>query len=198
MNAQEKGFSFWKGVGTTTSDIATPTSIPLSDSQYGNNAELRADYDTNIGSKDGMTLAAVEEKVNTSVFLGNENNLAPGYKMDSSGNITNKLNQNVPGYTQGIKKTWYGKLSSQTTIAPATKGYSMAIKNMIFKHEFMHAWHWSSGFRDFYAYSERATSMFSEVYSNAFGFSYSPQNTGYYPAQYSWTNFKKIVPLWIE
>ncbi len=198
IKADKAGLNFWKGVGSVTSDIAIPPSIPLSSAQYGNNAEMRADYDTNIGSVDGMTLADVENKVNNSVYLGNENNLAKGYNLDASGNITNSSGQNVPGYTSAFKKTWYGKLSSQTTIAPSTKGYSLIIKNMIFKHEFMHAWHWSSGFNNFEAYSERSTSMFSEVYSKAYGFNYSPQNTGNYPAQYSWKNFKKIVPLWIK
>lgn len=140
----------------------------------------------------------MEDKVDTSVFLGNDKNLESGYKMNASGNITDVDGMNVAGYTKRLKETAFGRLSSQITIAPATKGYSLVIKNMIFKHEFMHAWHYSSGFSNFDGYSERATSMYSEVYSKAYGFSYSPQNIGYYPPQYSWTNFNKIVPLWIK
>lgn len=198
VRANKAGLSFWKGVGSVTSDIAIPPSIPLSDAQYGNNAEMRADYDTNIGSVDGMNLAAVENKVDTSVFLGNKNNLVPGFNMNSSGDISNSNGQNIPGYTRQFKTKIFGKLYSQTTIAPSLKGYSLAIRNMVFKHEFMHAWHWSSGFNNFDKYTERATSQFSEVYSKAFHFNYTPQEIGSYPASYSWRNFNKIVPTWIK
>lgn len=136
--------------------------IPLSNSQYGNNAEMRDDYDTNIGSVDGMNLAEVEDKVGTSVFLGNENNLEPGYEMDSSGGITNLKKETIPGYTREFKDKWYGKIKCQTTISPNLKGESIYVRNMVFKHEFMHAWHWKSGFSNFDNYSERATSQFSK------------------------------------
>jgi RHS repeat-associated protein len=198
IRANKAGLSFWKGVGSSTSNIAMPPAMPLSNAQYGNNAEMRADYDTNIGSVDGMNLAEVEDKVGTSVFVGNENNLVPSYKMDSSGYITDSNGQNVPGYTRGFKSKIFGKLYSQTTIAPSLKGYSLDIRNMVFKHEFMHAWHWSSGFNNFDKYTERATSQFSKDYSKAFRFDYTPQETGLFPATYGWRNFNKIVPTWIK
>ena len=174
IRAKKLGLSFWKGIGSSTSDISMPNVMPQSNERYGNNVELRVDYDNNIRSVDRMSLEEVEQKEDTNVSLGNDKKLAAGYKMDSSGNITNSKGQDVAGYTRRFKETFYGKLSSQITIAPVTKGYSLAIKNMIFKYDFMHAWHYSSGLSNFDAYSERATSMYIEVYSKAYGFSYSP------------------------
>lgn len=38
---------------------------------------------------------------------------------------------------------------------------------MLFKHEFMHAWHLNSVFRGYNTHSERATFTFSVAYANA-------------------------------
>ena len=62
----------------------------------------------------------------------------------------------------------------------------------------MHSWHWTSGLNNFDKYTERATSKFSHEYSKVFGFDYSMQETGSFPASFGWRNFNKIVPTWIK
>ncbi|MEO7977987.1 RHS repeat-associated core domain-containing protein [Flavobacterium sp.] len=198
IRAQGRGLSFWKGIGSSTSDIAISPPVVLSGEQYGNNTELRADYDANIGRLDGMNLDEAEDVVKTSVFLGHKDNLAPGYNLSSSGEITNANGQTVPGYTRHFKTSIFGRPYSQTTIAPSLKGYSLVLKNMVFKHEFMHAWHWSSGFNNFDKYTERATSQFSKVYSKTYNFDYNMQEIGAFPANYGWQNFNKIIRTWIK
>lgn len=198
IRAQERGLSFWKGIGSSTSDIAIVPAIPISSEQYANNAELRTDYDSTIGKIDGMNLSEVEDKIETSVFLGNENNLVSGYKLNSSGDIVNSNNQIVGAYTRGFKSTMFGKLYSQITVAPSVKGYSLVLKNMVLKHEFMHAWHWSSGFNNYYKYTERATSQFSKVYSKTFNFEYTMQEIGEFPANYGWQKFNNVIRTWIR
>jgi hypothetical protein len=73
---------------------------------------------------------------------------------------------------------------------------------MMFKHEFMHAWHYNSGFKGSDTYSERATSTFSVVYCKSYGYGFMTStwsaDVGRYPAQYGWRNFNKVIPLWIK
>ena len=192
LKAQKDGLSFWKGIGHKTTAITLPLPATASNSQYGNNAEMRTDYDTNIGSVDGMTLEDIEDKLDTDVFLGTDKNLNPGYYLDSNGMITDGKDI-IGGYTTGFKDEWFGKLTSQITISPGVKGFELAIKNMIYKHEFMHAWHWQSGFSNFYRYTERATSKYSSEYAKIYNFPYTPAATGYYPPEYSWKNFSKVI-----
>jgi hypothetical protein len=72
---------------------------------------------------------------------------------------------------------------------------------MIFKHELMHAWHWSSS-PNTYKYTERATSTYSYVYARAYNEAwmldfYKP-NIKFFPQHMGWREFNKIVPLWIK
>jgi hypothetical protein len=163
---------------------------------------MRDDYNANIGKVDGMSLEDVENKLDTTVFLGNSNNLPNGYSMDAIGNMYNAKGEGVLGVTNSLKSTIFGKPYSQITIAPSLNGFDVTFRNMVFKHEFMHAWHWQSGFSNFDLYSERATSTFSKAYLNAYGYNsysgtYSPA-IGNYPSQYGWRNFNKTIPLWIK
>jgi hypothetical protein len=202
LNAQKDGLSFWKGIGSKTTAITLPMPITATNSQYGNNAEMRTDYDTNIGSVDGMTLEDIEDKLDTNVFLGTDNNLPAGYSMDSSGSMYNAKGNEVGGFCNNMKSSTFGTLHSQITIAPGLKGLDLTLRNMVFKHEFMHAWHWKSGFSNFDLYTERATSTYSLAYSKAYNYpNYAASarlEIGSYPREYSWRNFNKIVPLWIK
>jgi hypothetical protein len=115
------------------------------------------------------------------------------------------------------KEVYYegGILSSRHSsifIAPAVKGLSLEVQNGIFKHEFIHAWHWNNTPRGKShlqnQYSERATSSFSIAYSKTFNLpSYYSASAraelllhggAYYPPNYSWKNFNKIIPTWLK
>lgn len=94
------------------------------------------------------------------------------------------------------------KVTSNIYMAPTVKGYDLNIRNMFFKHEFMHAWHMNKGFINYNNYSERATSTFSVAYVKAYGYGFMADtwrsDMGYYPNFYSWRNFGKIIPLWLQ
>lgn len=202
LNAQEKGLNFWSGEGESIDYVKIPANT-VSSEQYGSNAEMRADYNSNIGSIDNISLSQVENKLNTSVSLANNSNLPSGWSVDGNGLITNGTDT-----AGGITYTKYSGgfsnkiIGSKINIAPGLKGYNLNIRNMVFKHEFMHAWHKNSAFRSYNTYSERATSTYSYAYCKAYGENwllnmYKPA-IGYYPSQYSWRNFNKIIPLWIK
>lgn len=76
------------------------------------------------------------------------------------------------------------------------------IRVMCFKHEFMHAWHLSKGFPNYYKYTERATSTYSVNFVKAFDMKeYAPfwlKNIAPYPSSYNWREFNKTIPLWIK
>jgi RHS repeat-associated protein len=203
IDAAMDGRNFWSGAGESIHYAKLPANSISDGSQYGNNAEMRADYNTNIGAKDGISLEQVEGKLNTSVYLGQERYLPSGATLDANGMINYKGNI-AGGATHSMQTGWFGSRSSQITISPGLKGFDINTRNMVFKHEFMHAWHWNSGMslKQFDRYSERATSTFSVAYSNATGnglmSSAWRNNMGWYPSQYSWRNFNKIIPTWIR
>ena len=202
IDAAMDGRNFWSGAGESIDSVKIPANSISDGSQYGNNAEMRADYNTNIGAKDGLSLDQVESELNTSVYLGQEGHLPSGVSLDGSGMMHYKGDM-AGGITHSTQTGWFGSRSSQITISPGLKGYGdVVVRNGIFKHEFMHAWHWNSGFSGWSTYSERATSTFSIAYSNATGNSWmsSPLRSalGWYPRQYDWRNFNKIIPTWIK
>jgi hypothetical protein len=92
-------------------------------------------------------LSQVESKVNTSVSLGNNSNLPSGWSVDGSGLIT-KGTETAGSITYArYSGGWSNKVvGSQINISPGLKGYNLNIRNMVFKHEFMHAWHMNSVF----------------------------------------------------
>lgn len=95
-------------------------------------------------------------------------------------------------------------VSSRIVISPGLKGFELTARNMVFKHEFMHAWHRTFMSPSAYnTFSERAASTYSYAYTRA----YPSLNwlTSHYehmlrpvPSRYSWPAFNKIIPLWIN
>lgn len=201
IDAALDGRNFWSGKGQSIDAVKVPANTVCSD-EYTSNVEMRADYNNNIGSRDGLSLEQVEKKLNTSVALGGNGNLPSGWNLDANGGLTDGSTTaagiTVRSYSGGIAN----KMSSNIFMSPSVKGYDLNIRNMLFKHEFMHAWHMSSGFGGYNTYSERATSSFSVAYCNAYGYGFMSStwrsDIGSYPAQFNWTKFNKIIPLWIK
>jgi RHS repeat-associated protein len=202
INAKSNGLSFWNGKGNVYTAIKIPDTSVTSGSKYQNNTEMRTDYDTNIGSVDGINISEIEDKLNTTVYLGNDD--LGGWKINNQGMYQNG-DQLAGGLTHTrIPGNIFQKPSSQIAIAPGIRGYDLQIRNMVFKHEFMHAWHWHSGISEnnYIKYSERATSSFSLAYTKTYGYSflydsYRPA-IGNFPPSYGWNNFNKIIQTWIK
>ena len=204
IDASMDGRDFWTGAGESVDYVKVPANSVSDNSQYSSNSEMRADYNSNIGSRDGMSLSQVENKLNTTVSLGSNSNLPAGCSLNNQGlidgpNISDAGGVTTIRYSGGVSNRVIG---SQIKIAPGLKGFNLYMRNMIFKHEFMHAWHINSGFKGYSTYTERATSDFSFDYCQAFGetsytYTYAKQ-CGYYPKEYSWRNFAKIMKLWIK
>lgn len=199
IDAALDGRDFWTGAGESE-DYLSLYSNGSNSSQYSSTEEMRADYNSNIGTRDQMSLEQVERKIKTSVSLADNGN----YDIDQNGLIVRDGGRTAGGITKSTYSGGFSNkvLSSKIAIAPGVKQFNLNIRNMVFKHEFMHAWHLNSGFANYNLYSERATSTFSYGYAKAMGENwmlklYRP-NLGYYPKQYSWTNFVKIVPLWVK
>ena len=203
FNAMSDGRDFWTGAGESRHEMFISSSG--NSDQYSSEIEMRADYNSNIGSRDGLSLEKVEAKLNTHVNLANGNNL-DGYYIDENGLLVNSNGGTAGGvttdaYSGGFKNRI---LSSRIIISPGLKGYELNIRNMAFKHEFMHAWHRTfMNVSNFNTYSERAASTYSYVYKRA----YPSLNwmSSYYismvrpiPQSISWRAFSKIIPLWIK
>ena len=201
FDAISEGRNFWSGAGQTIDYVKVPSNTICSD-EYGSTAEMRKDYDSSIGARDGLKLNQVEKKLSTSVSLGSGDNLPSGWAVGSDGALTDgKLSAagiTVKNYSGGVAN----KVTSNIYMAPTVKGYDLNIRNMFFKHEFMHAWHMNKGFINYNNYSERATSTFSVAYVKAYGYGFMADtwrsDMGYYPNFYSWRNFGKIIPLWLQ
>jgi RHS repeat-associated protein len=210
LSAVRLGINPLTGTGTSVNAFEMrPTGDEVGEEWFSSTQEMREHYNTTIGTRDNMTIEQVEGKLNTTVDLGSDRNLPKGYSIHESG-----LLKTPSGYAGGITTNNYkgGWLTSNHTgilIAPRLKGYSLEAQNGVFKHEFMHAWHWnnSPNMQEYSRYSERATSSFSIAYDKIFNL-----NSGLtaarrellgaggsiYPANYSWRNFNKIIPTWIK
>ena len=90
----------------------TPANTVSSGDQYGNNAEKRSDYNTNIGAKDGMSLEQVEGKLNTRVYLGQEGHLPDGVTLASDGMMRHD-NKIVGGFNYARQDGWLSGRTSQ-------------------------------------------------------------------------------------
>lgn len=202
ISAQKLGLKFWNGKGKIIQYSPLAKSNLAVDQEYTSTYDVRTDYNNNIGKLDNLTLEEIEDKLNTGVFLATKENT--GYSIDNYGLI-----ETPSGTAGGINYVRYeggfiNSPSSQIAIAPAVGKYGLNVRNMVFKHEFMHAWHWNSGVTDaaFLKYSERAASTFSYAYLNAYGESEMAniylKEMGSYSNGYSWRKFNKIVPLWIK
>ncbi|MFC5283656.1 RHS repeat domain-containing protein [Pedobacter alpinus] len=193
INAMNDGRDFWTGKGMGKAEYFYGDGSGLSGENYNSMDEMRLDYDNNIGSRDGLSLEQIEDKLNTRVTLAIDN-IKDGNIMTSDG----------PAW--GETSRYYGggfanRYNSIVRIAPALKGQSLVFRNLVFKHEFMHSWHINMNFANSGIYSEKATSTFTGVYMKAFGLSIPNnvyRNLGTYPSEFSWRNFYKIIPLWIK
>lgn len=208
FQAKKEGLNFWKGDGTISHGVAT-TPVNTDSSSYTTTEEMRADYNQQIGIKDGISLDQVEEKLNTHVSLATKTNLPKGFSLDSNGNMytVDNMQRTYAGGITEVRNPIFGGRESFIRIAPALKTLPTVELNNIFKHEFMHAWHWSSGLN--YKYTELATSSYSLKYSRHYGFDSTSflqelqmeiLNTGhsYYPTNMSYQSFNNIIPSWLK
>ena len=221
--AYKAGINVWTGTGKSVNafEIETLQSDLSSDPYaYSSDSEMADFYNKNIGSVDGISLDQVEKTLNTNVTLGTSTNLPEGYSIDRNSDLIVKQDGTKAG---GITETnWRaGRViregKSYIKISPGLKRFNLYAQNMVFKHEFMHAWHWmnypSSGTLNSFnsgiwnTYSERATSTFSLAYEKAYGLDFMISTTRnalkeaggmLYPNFMSWRKFNNIIPLWIK
>ena len=201
IDAMSQGRDFWSGAGQTVDLVEVPSNT-ISSEDYTSTSEMRKDYDANIAVKDNFTLKQVEQKLNTSVTLAGNENLPSGWYLNDANAITNgdkvAAGLTVNTFTGGAAN----KVASTVYIAPTVKGYDLTLRNMFFKHEFLHAYHIQKGFVQFNRFSERSASTFSVSYLKTYGYndliSVYTRAIGYYPKFYSWQEFAKIIPLWIK
>jgi RHS repeat-associated protein len=210
LAAAKLGINRLTGTGTSVNAFEMrPVSEEVGEEWFSSTQEMREHYNATIGARDNMTIEQVEGKLNTTVDMASGRNLAKGYSIDENGLI-----KTPNGYAGGITTNHYkgGWLSSNHTgilIAPRIKGYSLEAQNGVFKHEFMHAWHWnnSPNMQEHLRYSERATSSFSVAYSKTFNLDLGligarrellGAGGSFYPANYSWRLFNKTIPTWIK
>lgn len=207
--AYKEGINVWTGSGTSLKVFEIPTEVTNSD-QWKTTQEMRDYYNENIGSVDHLSLEQVQDKINTQVGLASNTNLPKGYTLNEAGQISYGSNQAAGGITYGYYKAGtFTEAGSYILMSPWLKGQSLEAINGIFKHEFMHAWHWKilPNAGNFSQYSERATSTFSIAYNKVYKLndllkaSYEElKTTGgiVYPRFMSWRNFNKIIPTWIK
>lgn len=203
IQAAADGRNFWSGAGTSTHDIPI---VGTPGETYSSTADVRSDYNTNIGSIDHMSLEQVEAKLKTTVSLADNTNIGSSYTINEYGQMTNPGGGTVGAVTFGrYEGRFFARLvGSRIVIAPDTKALGLNLRNMIFKHEFMHAWHMTMGDVSMInTYSEKATSSFSYVYVKAFNSGIRWENVykanlGAHPLRYTWRTFNKIVPLWLR
>ncbi len=194
IDAALDGRNFWTGSGESI-DYITVGSTSNSNVRYQSTAEMRADYDLTIGRLDGMNIEQVEKELRTTISLSGAED-----KLDVNGLIIRK--RGLTGAYTGAKYSSSGKLlSTRIVVAPGVKGYNLITKNMIFKHEYLHVWHYNS-FSQASAslYTERAASAYSHAYTKYYNIGflkglYVPA-IGPYPKSFSWRLFNKI-PLWL-
>jgi len=209
FSAKRLGINRLTGTGVSVDEFSMPNSS--GGDFFSSTDEMRNHYNSTIGLRDNMSLEQVESKINTTVELGSGRNLPKGYSV----NENNGLFNNAKGGTSaGITLNYYkgGYLSSNHSsvlIAPSVKSYSIYHQNMVFKHEFMHAWHWNTHSDGLLQnrYSERATSSYSLAYEKVYKINYVIPTTrealkiaggSYYPSSFSWRNFNKIIPTWLK
>lgn len=116
FDAISEGRNFWSGAGQTIDYVKVPSNTICSD-EYGSTAEMRKDYDSSIGARDGLKLNQVEKKLSTSVSLGSGDNLPSGWAVGSDGALTD------------------GKLSAAGI---TVKNYSGGVANKVTSNIYMH------------------------------------------------------------
>ncbi|MFD1255903.1 FG-GAP-like repeat-containing protein [Mucilaginibacter terrae] len=207
IDAAIDGRNFWTGEGIKVEEFSLSSNSFGDGEQYTSTEEMRTDYNNQIGSRDNMLIEDVEAKLNTSVSLADNKSLANGYNLNLDGSISTPSGQTAGAVTQ---KSYSGLFTKSTTskvlIAPGVKQFELAGKNLVFKHEFMHAWHMNTQSTFAYnKYSEPAASSYSYAYIKALGapmahFSLAEFKSAIipYPSNFSWLKLNKIVPLWLR
>ena len=221
--AYKAGINVWTGTGTSVRAMDMPRIDGVSTNDpyaLSTDQEMRNLYNEKIGSVDGISLEQVEEKINTNVSLATNNNLPKGFSIERNSDLILKPDGGTAGAVT-ITDWRNGRIirtgQSYIFIAPGIKRLNLYGQNMVFKHEFLHAWHWmnypSSGSLDSFnsgiynTFSERATSTFSLAYEKAYNLNYMLSTTRaalkeaggmLYPKFMSWRNFNNIIPLWIK
>ncbi|MCF0072129.1 FG-GAP-like repeat-containing protein [Dyadobacter sp. CY261] len=178
--------------------------------QWSSTEKMREHYDNTIGKRDNMTIKQVEKIIHANVMIATDDIMEQGLMLTSFGEI---YHSHLGFYAGGITKGKYvgGLLysaGSSIYIAPAAAGYSLVHQNGIFKHEFMHAWHWTKNpiKADYKNFSERATSAFSMAYGKFYGLDISNTRREFNhvngsagtPLSYSWKEFNKLIPTWLK
>jgi RHS repeat-associated protein len=204
VDAALDGRNFWSGAGETYHAFGAPAG-QASDNLYSSTAEVRTDYQQNIASRDGMSLEQIETRLKTSVSLADNSNVGSAYRVETDGIIYGTNGNQVAGLTvPRYEGTFASRLTgTRIVIAPYVKGLGLPYRNMIIKHEMMHAWH--STFANTSLanrYSERAASAYSLAFEKSFALGsewidISRRLVGPYPLSFSWRRFARIVPLWI-
>ncbi|SFA56511.1 RHS repeat-associated core domain-containing protein [Pedobacter suwonensis] len=204
VDAALDGRDFWSGSGESYHELRS--SIQSADGQYSSTADLRADYQQNIASRDGMRLEDIETKLKTSLSRADNTNVGSQYSVGDDGVIYGKNGHTVAGLTiPRYEGTFASKLvGTRIVIAPYVKSMDLPYRVMIIKHEMMHAWHNTfSSASIMNRYSERATSAYSLAFAKSYGLystwiDGSRSLVGHYPRTFSWRRFAQIIPLWIN
>ncbi|MCE7043814.1 RHS repeat-associated core domain-containing protein [Dyadobacter sp. CY312] len=204
INGNKLGINPWTGTGVASHALRLDQSTG-NGQKWNSTDEMVDSYNSTIGSRDGMSIRDIENKLNTTVHLGDNYSLSKGYVL-ADGNMYWDGDHVGGVTTQFIKGGRWQSGSSSIFMAPSLKGTSIEFQNGVFKHEFMHAWHWTSN-PSMMHLSERATSSYTLAYTKTYGFSDLASTTRrelikqggpIYPGNYSWRAFAKIIPLWIN
>jgi RHS repeat-associated protein len=204
-----EGVNPWTGSGTVNENFGI--SAGNSSNVWTSTEEMKNNYNATIGSTDNMNISQVEDKLNTTVSLASERNLPSKDYFMQNGNLAFKNPDGSIGYAGGVTSASYkfGFLkNSYIRIAPIMKSSSLVEQNLVFKHEFMHAWHWNSGFSNYGLYTERATSAYTLSYIKTYNLSNDFANVTrgvikaegglFYPRRFSWNNFNKTIRTWLK
>lgn len=192
IDASMNGRDFWTGAGESRYYLLD-SGQPTNGNRYVSYTDLEADYNAVIGSKDNLSLMEAADRLNTTVNVA-KNVDADGYIPD--GKNTRALGSIVNSHPGG----YHNRVSSHVEIAPVVKGLSPIFKNEVFKHEFVHAYHFMKALPDLKKYSERAASRFSQQYFIAHKLpvpNVISRAVHNYPSSYWWGHVRKFVPLWL-
>jgi hypothetical protein len=201
IEAQQLGINLWTGSGRST------VNFPLNEaeqsttiSQYENIEEL----DTDIKNYTGKNIGEIKQDLNVKdISLANDNNLPnKSYTFDNIYGMIKQNSNKIGGVTQ--KEYYLGFIKSNSSkiwFSPGLKAYTSQIKQMVFNHEFIHAYHFSLGLYD-NKYSEASASNYSYFYLKIHNLE-NQALQGFkdkiikYPSTYSWKPLAKIFNLGI-
>ncbi len=225
IKAYRAGVNVWTGTGTakqlvTIEDLNLPNKG--NEANFQTTTEMYDYYNENIVKVDGISLEQVKDKIGAkNISLASiDSSLPEGMGVDLDG-ILYVDGKRALGVNYGYYKNGFSVGKSSILIAPATKSYGVLGANLVFKHEFMHAWHWNilPSSSNQKLYSERATSTFTVAYIKAHGLQKSMNAVlrgGYmnlappdsnifhklfntvYPSFMSWRKFNSVIPTWIN